>query len=200
VPNLIDTVQSPAGRERALRVRLAGAALCTLVWSCAASQPPAPAQTSLATTTGGGSEPALFNLRPVDVDQVEDRLEEAPVNHGIALGSLDTASLPAHVDAARVERTIAKHLGTIRDCMERKLRRNTATRGGKIKVALIILPAGGVREARTLYNGTGSPIAANCVLASVRKLTFDPSPTGETSRVEYSFVFGGNAPSLAAVP
>jgi TonB family protein len=133
------------------------------------------------------------------VDPVEDRLEEAPVNHGIALGSLDAASLPAHVDAARVERTIAKQLGTIRDCMERKRRRN-ASRGGKVKVAITILPAGGVSDARTVYNGTGSPVAASCVLASVRKLTFDPSPTGQTSRVEYSFVFGGSAPSLAAVP
>jgi hypothetical protein len=146
------------------------------------------------------SEPVLGALQAVEVARVEDALDEAPVNHAIALGSLDTASLPAHVDAARVERTIARQLGSIRDCMERKVRRDAAPHAGKVKVAFTILPRGSVRDARAIYNGTGSPVAASCVLASVRKLTFDANAARDASRVEYSFVFGGGDMSLASNP
>lgn len=195
---IIDPVPNrPVRSVRASRARLASVAVCVLFCACATSGSPVPEHATSLTTTAAPSEPLLGSLRPVEVGHLEDALHEAPVNHAIALGSLDMASLPAHVDAERVERTIAQQLGSIRDCMERK--RRAAAPQGKVKVAFTILPAGGVRDARAVHNGTGSLVAVSCVLASVRKLTFDPSPAGEASRVEYSFVFGGGA-SLASLP
>ncbi len=194
----------PRSTLHASSATVASVAACTLLWACASSQHPearhAPATRASATAALAPEEPVLGRLLPVATGLVEPALDEAPVTHGIAMSSSEQGrGVSSAYDSHEVERVVARQLGAIRDCLERKERRAATTTAGKVTVAFTILPAGHVRDVRALHNGTGSDVTAGCVLSSLRALTFAPSAAGQSGRFEYAFVFGaGDAGRRAA--
>lgn len=131
---------------------------------------------SLRTRAGGSSTARLAEGALVRERRIRGRVR---MTQG-AGGSKD-------FDRSIVVRAIKTRIRAIQACYERELRRDPALRG-HIGVRFTIQPRGNVTSATETGNTTGSSAVAHCVLATVRRLRFNPGPpVAETFAHRFTF-------------
>lgn len=116
------------------------------------------------------------NYKPVQYDDVDD-----PNLKGEGGGQLERQE---------IEIVIKQHMGLIRRCYTRELRRDPSLQG-TVKVRFVIDEDGGVKYASLRGSELDNGIVEDCVLDEIRKLRF-PMPDGDgTVIVTYPFAFKG---------
>jgi len=92
------------------------------------------------------------------------------------------------LDKDLVRQQIHRNRGQIRFCYERELQTHPKL-AGRILLAFVILPSGGVGSADVVEASTGNRALEECVASRVRQWQF-PKPRGRGSvKVVYPFVF-----------
>ena len=89
---------------------------------------------------------------------------------------------------ASIHTTIRAHVGDVRTCYQAGLKRNPSLEG-RVLVQFRIDPMGDVVHAQAQSSTLGDQAVENCILAAVRRWTFD-KPEGDASViVTYPFIF-----------
>jgi len=105
----------------------------------------------------------------------------------VRVGSSDgeaTGELPK----AMVKSYIATKMGAIISCYEKGLRANPDL-SGKVKVAFLIQPTGGVLGARVDDSSLNNSSVEECILNKIKNWQFPPAKGGGSTKVVYPFVF-----------
>ncbi len=96
-------------------------------------------------------------------------------------------SAGAPYDEAAAQRVIRAHARDMQHCYEARLEAHPGLHG-RVEVAFFILPSGGVDGPHATSNDTGDAQLAECLVARVAALHFDPAPTTPTA-LSFPFVF-----------
>ena len=98
---------------------------------------------------------------------------------GEATGELPKATIKSYIAAKR---------GAIISCYEKGLRANPDL-SGKVKVAFLIQPTGGVLGARVDDSSLNNSSVEECILNEITNWHFPPAKGGGSTKVVYPFVF-----------
>ncbi len=113
---------------------------------------------------------------------------ERRVRGNIRFDSGDEIGGDGEFDQSAVTALIRQRQSAFRACYETELRRNP-TLNGKITVEFSIQESGAVSGARATENTSGDSALETCVVGVVRRLRWNPGPTGGSVTFSYPFVF-----------
>lgn len=133
--------------------------------------------------SGGGTALGIGGLSRISPPPPDERARGR-----VTLGALQEASGPGVFDAQLATRLLRMRLSAMRACYERELRVDPGLTG-RVTVTFTITPPGTVGEAHAGENTTGSATLALCVTSTVRRMRFDPGPTGGPVTYTYPLTF-----------
>ena len=103
---------------------------------------------------------------------------------------------PTGPSKQEIGRVIREHWTEVRDCYEAESAKVPGL-NGRVEVALVIDPAGGVQSANVITTTLHSPPVEGCVVARVRGWRFPPPANGKPVFVTYPWVFRDGATEAA---
>ena len=86
-----------------------------------------------------------------------------------------------------IRRVVRRHIREVRFCYEQELIAHPGL-GGRISVAFVISPSGGVNESIVTSSTLGSAALESCITQSVRRWTFPAPEGGGVVAVTYPFI------------
>ena len=99
-----------------------------------------------------------------------------------------TPEVSGSYDKEAVRRVIRGQAGAIRWCYQQALQRNPKL-GGKVVLAFLIAPTGGVKAPKIKSNTMPDPSVGECIAKKSRLWKFPPPPDSGVVKVSYPFLF-----------